>query len=315
MANRTNTVDEQRYYAYPLHRSENAGKIISDTPKLLIFSDLDGTLLDHNNYSYDAAKPALLQLFRYNIPLILNTSKTFIETADIASQMGGFHPFVVENGAAIAIPENYFSNLPEYDEVIENCRTDRYFIKRFGNSYNTICHTLSQLREQYPFEFRGFKDMSAQEVSNITGLSLEQAQKARKRLASEPIIWNKGNINQFEEKLRQHNLTLIQGGRFWHIKSDSDKAAAMHWITKLYHQQSPQQRFIQVALGDSPNDQTMLDQADIAIAVRSHDGQHRLNLGKQRPNRIYTQHVGPAGWQASLLRVIDHYVPKERYYG
>lgn len=282
---------------------------------LLVFSDLDGTLLDHDNYSFEAAKPALLQLFRYNIPLLLNTSKTFAETVEIQHQLGGFHPFVTENGAAIAIPENYFNSLPEHDEIIESSGHNRYFIKHFGRSYSFICDYLAKIRTSENYSFRGFHDMSTQEVARITGLTPKQAKLSRQRLASEPIIWESGDFEAFEEQLRQKNLILIQGGRFWHIKSACDKAESMHWLTNLYQRQDPERNFLTVALGDSPNDLTMLDQADIAIAIRAHNGQHRLTLDSNRPNRIYTQRIGPAGWQAALLRVIDHYLPKERYYG
>ena len=41
-----------------------------------IFSDLDGTLLDHDTYGYEPARPALALLGRKNIPLILCSSKT-----------------------------------------------------------------------------------------------------------------------------------------------------------------------------------------------------------------------------------------------
>lgn len=284
-------------------------------PKLLVFSDLDGTLLDHDNYSYSAAKPALLQLFRYNIPLILNTSKTFVETVEIEHKLGGFHPFIIENGAAIAIPENYFNELPDHDEIEYSRYGERYFIKRFGRSYHSICNYLSKQRSAKGYEFRGFHDMSTQEVSQITGLEYEQAKMSRQRLASEPIVWENGDLDSFKQGLASQELIAIEGGRFTHIKSPNDKADAMNWLCQLYQQQSPQQSFIRVALGDSPNDQSMLDSADIAIAVRSHTGQHKLDLGTTRPNRIYTQHIGPLGWQASLLQVIDHYIAKERYYG
>ncbi|MFM2481567.1 HAD-IIB family hydrolase [Celerinatantimonas sp. YJH-8] len=283
--------------------------------KLLVFSDLDGTLLDHYNYSYDAAKPALLQLFRYNIPLILNTSKTFSETVEIENKLGGFHPFAVENGSAIAIPENYFNELPEHDEMITAAGGKRYFIKRFGRSYDFICRLLGELRATGRFEFRGFHDMSTQEISQITSLEFEQAKMSRQRLASEPIQWERGDIEEFKYELAKQKLILVEGGRFWHVKSTHDKADAMQWLSQCYQQQSAQQSFLTVALGDSPNDKTMLDAADIAIAIRSHTGHHKLDLGRTRPNRIYTQHIGPAGWQAALLQVIDHYILKERYYG
>ena len=48
-------------------------------PRLIIFSDLDGTLLDHNNYDWSAAKPAMERLSASDIPVVLNSSKTISE--------------------------------------------------------------------------------------------------------------------------------------------------------------------------------------------------------------------------------------------
>jgi mannosyl-3-phosphoglycerate phosphatase len=46
---------------------------------LLIFTDLDGTLLEQATYSFEAALPALQALRERNIPLIICTSKTRAE--------------------------------------------------------------------------------------------------------------------------------------------------------------------------------------------------------------------------------------------
>ncbi len=46
------------------------------TRPTLVFTDLDGTLLNHDDYSWEAARPALEELQRQSIPLILVSSKT-----------------------------------------------------------------------------------------------------------------------------------------------------------------------------------------------------------------------------------------------
>ena len=45
----------------------------------LVFTDLDGSLLDHHNYSYSDALPQLRQLERRGIPVIPASSKTRVE--------------------------------------------------------------------------------------------------------------------------------------------------------------------------------------------------------------------------------------------
>ena len=74
----------------------------------IIFTDLDGTLLDHYSYSFEAAIPMLGKLEDLGIPVIPITSKTFAEVSRLRDQLNNRHPFIVENGAAIAIPKNYF---------------------------------------------------------------------------------------------------------------------------------------------------------------------------------------------------------------
>lgn len=46
--------------------------------RLVISTDMDGTLLDHDSYDFASALPFLQQLSAVGIPDILNTSKTVI---------------------------------------------------------------------------------------------------------------------------------------------------------------------------------------------------------------------------------------------
>lgn len=75
---------------------------------ILIFTDLDGTLLDHDTYSWQPAAPALSFLRERSIPWILCTSKTRAEVERLRAEMGHTHPFIVENGGGIYIPRDTF---------------------------------------------------------------------------------------------------------------------------------------------------------------------------------------------------------------
>jgi HAD superfamily hydrolase (TIGR01484 family) len=85
--------------------------------RFLIFTDLDGTLLDHDTYSFDRALPALRLLDKENIPLVINTSKSRGEIERYRSLLGNTHPFVSENGGGIFIPDGCFSRKFRYDRA------------------------------------------------------------------------------------------------------------------------------------------------------------------------------------------------------
>ena len=86
----------------------------------LIFTDLDGSLLDHNTYSFAPAAELLLELEQQQIPVIPVTSKTRAEVMALRQTLHNEHPFIIENGAAICIPKQYFPNCPEGAVVMDN---------------------------------------------------------------------------------------------------------------------------------------------------------------------------------------------------
>ena len=95
----------------------------------LIFSDLDGTLLDHHDYSFESASAALALISKLEIPLILNSSKTEVEIRAIRKNLNNNDPFVVENGAVFYIPGGVFpgfskplteiSFAPDYETIVK----------------------------------------------------------------------------------------------------------------------------------------------------------------------------------------------------
>lgn len=74
------------------------------TPPAVVFTDLDGTLLDHHTYSWQPAAPTVERLKRLGVPLVLASSKTRAEMVALRHELGIADPFVVENGAAIYVP-------------------------------------------------------------------------------------------------------------------------------------------------------------------------------------------------------------------
>lgn len=264
----------------------------------LIYTDLDGTLLDHDSYDFSPARPALTAAREAGIPIIPVTSKTLAELERLYRQMDLDGPCVAENGSLIAVPEGYFPSLDEAP------RWGRWRILHLGWTYAEIIEQLDQLRTTHGFRFLGFNDLRDVDVAWLTGLTRNSAALARKRQATEPLIWqgSEEERRRFAATLQTHGLQLVRGGRFWHVMTLADKGTAIQRLTRLY-QKRYAQAFFTVALGDSPNDLSMLAAADCPLVIRRKDGTcmsaEELNEAGI-PSACCTDAIGPTGWNEAV---------------
>lgn len=273
------------------------------TASLVVFSDLDGTLLDHDTYSYDAALPALEALRAAEIPLVLATSKTLPETLALRTALSNDHPCLVENGGAAAVPEGYFPAAALQDAD----RSGDFRLQRFGPPRETIVKVLRELRERPEFRFEGFADVPAGRVAKWTGLSTSKAMLAQRRCCSEPLLWqsDEASLTKFRRELVMHGLYTVQGGRFLHVIGRFDKATGLAWLLERYQARDGRRPEV-VALGDSPNDRAMLRAADIAVVIRS-ERSDEIDLGGRPGEVIRTRKRGPEGWREAMDAILPRY--------
>jgi mannosyl-3-phosphoglycerate phosphatase len=272
--------------------------------KPLVFSDLDGTLLDHFTYQSTAANDTIQQLKSVNIPVILNTSKTFTEVEIILDELQLTTPFIIENGAAVYIPINTFKAQPENTEVIGN-----YWMKSFSLPRKYWLTLLANNTHNFSPYYQGFSALSDSELCQLTGLSLEEAKRAKQRQYAEPLHWL-GDVetkNSFIEHLINLKANVVQGGRFIHVGDYCDKGQALTWLAEQYRLQFPSSSIKTIALGDGDNDIAMLEAADIAIQIRSpvHDFPTLCRQHKTTKTTLY----GPEGWAEAIQTYLANQLP------
>lgn len=250
--------------------------------RLIVFTDLDGTLLDHSDYSHEAAKPALMALRSQNIPLILASSKTATELLPLHAELGlGDWPVIVENGAQSIRPGAGPTDRSEYDRLRA---------------------ILAGLPSEVAGPFRGFGDMTDAEVSRITGLSPDAAARARQRNFTEPGLWQGTDegLDAFLAALADHGVTARRGGRFLTLSFGGTKAGQMAAIMRDLDCDTG------IALGDAPNDIEMIETADHGVIIRNDHGKDIPPLPGEAEGRITRSTLpGPAGWNAEILHLLD----------
>ena len=274
--------------------------LMTTTPKLIIFTDLDGTLLDRETYSFEPALPALHRIRQDGIPLIITSSKTRAEIEFYRAQLQMDHPFISENGGAAFIPRDYFSfPFPYHNE------SDKYFVLEFGTSYPRIIDALNFIRHETGIPITGFSDLTEKEIVSLCGLSTKEAESSKKREYDEPFLINgtEAEIEIVKTKIRERGMNYFWGGRFHHILGRNDKGKAVTIIRKLFENEY---FFITtLGIGDSSSDLPMLLAVDHPVFLKERD----VPLPEFPPaihNLVTIEGTGPEAWNRTILKFVNH---------
>jgi mannosyl-3-phosphoglycerate phosphatase len=264
--------------------------------KQIIFTDLDGTLLDSKTYSYEKSLAAINRLKGKGIPIIFCSAKTRAEQEIYRRELGLVHPFIVENGGAILIPRAYFPFPFDYHKAVDDLLAIELSIP-----YSRVKKLLAKISKENDFRFRGLGDMSAAEVAEITGLNIEFAKLAKHREYDEPVKLDTSgekDLSKFLAKLSEVGLNWAYGGRLYHVMGGGDKGKAVEILSGLYRKMWGE--ITTVGLGNGLNDLSMLSQVDIPILVQKRDySWEDVNLPRLRK----VQGVGPEGWSRAIAEI------------
>lgn len=237
----------------------------------MVVSDLDGTLLDHHDYSFEEVLPVLDRMEEAGIPLVVNTSKTRAEWLAMRGKFGNTDPFIVENGSALYDGEK---------------------VEVFGVSRADILELLKPLRTK--FQFIGYDDVGVEKIMEWTGLDRQSAERSADRHFSEPIVWQDTleAEKEFCQLMVERGLMTLQGGRFLHVLGQTDKGKPLAHLRRG--------KVALIALGDRPNDLAMLEAADIGVVIATPDGDVLEADGMLRSSE-----TGPRGWAEMMTRILD----------
>ena len=260
--------------------------------KTVIFTDLDGSLLDPFTYSCELAMPVVARLRDKEVPLILCSSKTRAEQEVYQRKLGIREPFIVEDGGAIFINRGYFPFPYPYQRVFRN-----YHVIELGVPYRQIREKLMDISKKSKLAITGFGDMSAVEIAGLTGLDVKSAQLAKKREYEETL-----NLKDAEpetelilNEIERAGLTWSRGGRFYSVSGGSDKGKATKIVTGLFGKKLGKIKTI--GIGDGFNDVAMLSEVDYPVLVQKPGGCWE-DIDLRGLYRVGG--VGPEGWVRAI---------------
>ena len=271
----------------------------------LIFTDLDGTLLDHDTYEFAPAVAALAAARAASVPVILCSSKTRAEMLVWQERLGIDSPFISENGGAV-----FYTGSGPLRRCLPDC-FDGMPAKVFGRSYPVLRHALEELRRGFGLPVRGLGDMELSEVVRITGLPPEDAERARERDFDEPFVWltepKEDELDFVRHWLSAQRFQFLRGGRLWHLVGGNDKAGAVRWLLNAFAKAGGQ-RPPSLGLGDSENDLPMLLTVNTGVLVERPGGGH---LNGAHADIALVPGIGPLGWARAVENWLRRVCPAQ----
>ena len=247
---------------------------------IIVFTDLDGTLLHRDTFQFDTIKNYIKSLINKGVIIIPNSSKTEMEIEKFNEELGVNLPFISENGASIHGLNLITSNFPnklivsrEKEELL------RIFENKVPEKLKQKCFQISK--------------MSKKDQENILGQKDEKLKNALNRKYTLPFLFkgDRNEKNRLLKLLNTNSLTLQEGGRVSNLCDNVNKVKSMNRVVKIL--KKIEEKIITIAVGDNYNDLDMLKNCDIPCLVFNDQFKlDQINID----NLIFSNKPSPEGW-------------------
>ena len=222
--------------------------------KILIFTDLDGSLLHRDTFKFDEVKGYLIELISKGVLIIPTTSKTEKEILEFNKELGLKLPYISENGAAINGLDLLNTNFPK-----------KLILSREKDNLLKIFKNMVPINLQNKCKWLSKMDKKNQRL--IFGLKDKKLNMALDRKYTIPFLFNgsKREKNELSKIIKYENLYLQEGGRVINLTDKVSKAKALQVFVRIFKKNNRDLKII--AVGDNYNDLEMLKKSDFPCFV------------------------------------------------
>lgn len=261
----------------------------------IFITDLDGTLLGHDDFAFSAIREDFLAFLAAGVPIIPNSSKTRAEIAYFCRRLGVRLPFICENGAALVNADllgvNGVKDTPRCvvaGRPVDELMSD--WIMAIDYDLRRSCVFIDAI---------GTKEQTA-----VLGLSGDDLDRALAREYS--VLFCFEGDDQAFARLRaqadRSGLSVHRGGRVCCLSARHDKSTFNSLIRDAHATGMATSSMI--GFGDSENDVAMLCTVDVACVV-PRPGAPVLQLPDPPKTVIIAPLPAPEGWLIAAKEAVS----------
>ena len=255
---------------------------------VVIFTDLDGSLLHRDTFQFDTIKDYIKSLLNKGVIIIPNSSKTEKEIEKFNEELGVNLPYISENGSSIHGLNLITSNFP--DKLVLS-REKEELIKIFEN----------KVPEKLKEKCFQISKMKKKEQENILGQKDAKLKDALNRKYTLPFLFkgNKSEKSKLLKVLNSNSLTLQEGGRVLNLCDNINKVKSMNRVIKIL--KKTEDKIKTIAVGDNYNDLDMLKSCDVPCLVFNDQFKlDQINID----NLIFSNKPSPEGWADVIKKAL-----------
>lgn len=269
--------------------------------RLVVVTDIDGSLLQPNARSLPDERAALDFLAARGIPLIINSSRTRAEIERLHRTLQLQTPFICEHGSALFVPHGSFPFVPAGAHPAVGGA-----VIEFGRRYHEVVDDLRHACRDASVDIVGFAELTIEDVARELGQPIVEAQLAKLREYTEIFrIVDEADAKRSRliKALRRRGLRSCRIGRRHHlVTAGRDRAESLAVLKAMWTRAwcDP----LIVGFADSEDDVAWLKHVDVGVFVQ-HD---RLGVPSRVLAKLPTVHVtrsaGRAGWSQAIFELV-----------
>lgn len=278
-------------------RNTLAKPAVGSVERLIVVTDIDGSLLGPGTHVPSRERAALDFLALRGIPLVINSSRTRAEIERIHARLRLLTPFISEHGSALFIPNGCFPSIPSRAATAVGGH-----VIEFGRPYHEVVDAVRVASRETGVEIIGFADLTIEDAAAELGVTAMEAQLAKLREYTELIRIidePEARRSRLFNALRRRGLRSWPVGRHHLVTAARNRAESLLALKALWRHAWREPRILGFA--DSDDAIPWLQHADVAVVVRNDRTGVPPRIASKLPTAYVARGSGRLGWSDAVF--------------